>query len=131
TYASYAAGEAQWMKDIIAQYGGNPYAKLIELAKLAQKDGVIKGILLHQGESNSGDQQWPNKVKKVYSDMLTDLGLTAANVPLLAGQVVDAAQGGLTSSMNSIINTLPNTIPTAHVISSAGCTDQSDNLHFT
>lgn len=131
TYASYAAGEQQWMKNIIAEYGGNPYAKLIELAKLAQKDGVIKGILLHQGESNSGDQQWPNKVKKVYNDMLTDLGLTAANVPLLAGQVVDAAQGGQTAGMNTIINSLPNTIPTAHVISSAGCTDQSDNLHFT
>lgn len=131
TYASYAAGEQQWMKNIIAEYGGNPYAKLIELAKLAQKDGVIKGILLHQGESNAGDQQWPNKVKKVYNDMLTDLGLTAANVPLLAGQVVDAAQGGQTAGMNTIINSLPNTIPTAHVISSAGCTDQSDNLHFT
>ena len=32
--------------------------------------------------------------------------------------------------MNTIINTLPNTIPTAHVISSSGCTDQADNAHF-
>jgi hypothetical protein len=46
-YAAYAAGEQQWMKDIIAQYGGNPYGKLVELAKIAQKDGVIKGILMH------------------------------------------------------------------------------------
>jgi hypothetical protein len=130
-YASYANGEAQWMKNIIAEYGGNPYGKLVELAKLAQKDGVIKGILMHQGESNTGDQNWPNKVKGVYTNLLTDLGLTANNVPLLSGQVVDAAQGGASASMNTIINTLPNTIPTAHVISSSGCTDVSDNLHFT
>jgi len=40
-YASYAAGEAQWMKNIIAEYGGNPYGRLVEIAKLAQKDGVM------------------------------------------------------------------------------------------
>lgn len=130
-YASYIAGEQQWMKDIIALYGNNPYGRLVEVAKLAQKDGVIKGILMHQGESNTGDSQWPNKVKAVYQNLLTDLGLKATDVPLLAGQVVDAAQGGQCASMNSTINSLPNTIPTAHVISSSGCTDQSDNLHFT
>ena len=129
-YANYANGAEQWMKNIIAEYGGNPYARLVELAKIAQQKGVIKGILLHQGESNSGDQQWPNKVNGVYKNLLNDLGLTASEVPLLAGQVVDAAQGGLTAGMNTIINTLPNTIPTAHVISASGCTDQSDNLHF-
>lgn len=130
-YINSLTANEQWMKSIINEYGGNPYAKLVSLSKLAQKDGVIKGILLHQGESNYNDTQWPNKVRGVYTNLLTDLGLTAANVPLLAGQVVDAAQGGQTAGMNSIINSLPNTIPTAHVISSSGCTDQSDNLHFT
>jgi lysophospholipase L1-like esterase len=32
--------------------------------------------------------------------------------------------------MNTIIATLPKTIPTSYVISSAGCTDGPDNLHF-
>ena len=130
-YQTYIDNEApDWMKNIINQYGGNPYARLVELAQLAQQDGVIKGILLHQGESNSGDTQWPNKVKGVYDNLLADLGLNANDVPLLAGQVVDAAQGGQTAGHNTIINSLPNTIPTAHVISSSGCTDQADNLHF-
>ncbi len=130
-YASYVNGEQQWMKDIIAQYGNNPYGRLVQLAKLAQKDGVIKGILMHQGESNSGETAWPNKVRGVYQNLLTDLGLTAANVPLLVGQVVDAAQGGLCAAHNNIINNISNTIPTAHVISSSGCTAVSDKLHFT
>ena len=36
-------------------YGGNPYGRIIEMAKKAQEVGVIKGILLHQGCSNCGD----------------------------------------------------------------------------
>ena len=131
TYLNGLATSDQYIKDIATQYGGNPYAKLVALAKLAQKDGVIKGILLHQGESNTGDQAWPTKVKGVYTNLLTDLGLTANNVPLLAGQVVDAAHNGQCASMNTIINSLPNTIPTAHVISSSDLGAQSDNLHFT
>lgn len=131
TAASYAAGEAQWMKNIIAEYGGDPYGRMVEMAKLAQKDGVIKGILLHQGESNSGDADWAKKVNTVYKNLLTDLSLTASDVPLLAGQVVDAAQGGICAGANTLIDALPKTIPTAHVISSSGCTDASDNLHFT
>lgn len=37
-------------------YGGWPYGKLVEMARLAQQEGVIKGILLHQGESNNMQQ---------------------------------------------------------------------------
>jgi hypothetical protein len=130
-YINSLTSNEQWMKNIINEYGGNPYAHMVALAKLAQKDGVIKGILLHQGESNSGDSGWPNKVKGVYENLLNDLNLKAGDVPLLAGQVVDAGQGGQTAGHNSIINSLPNTIPTAHVISSSGCTAVSDKLHFT
>jgi alpha-L-fucosidase 2 len=101
------------------------------MAKLAQKDGVIKGILLHQGESNTNDRQWPDKVKGVYDDLIKDLNLNAADVPLLAGEVVGADQKGACASMNRIIDDLPNTIPTAHVVSSAGCAARPDHLHFT
>ncbi len=64
-YRAYAETAPPWMKGIIAAYGGNPYQRLVDMAKLAQKDGVIKGILLHQGESNTGDREWPNKVKSM------------------------------------------------------------------
>ena len=37
------------------EYDNHPYTRLVECAKAACRDGVIKGILLHQGESNSGD----------------------------------------------------------------------------
>lgn len=130
-YQTYVSGITEdWLKNIIAEYGGNPYARLVEMAKLAQKDGVVKGILLHQGESNTGDSQWPAKVKAIYNNLIADLSLDASKVPLLAGEVVHADQGGLCASMNTIIGKLPQTLPNSYVISSSKCTDASDNIHF-
>jgi hypothetical protein len=130
-YQAYVSNAPSWMKNTIKQYDGNPYQYLVDTAKLAQKDGVIKGILLHQGESNTGDKQWPNKVKGVYDNLIKDLNLKANEVPLLAGEVVNADQHGQCASMNSIIDQLPKTIPNSHVISSAGCTAlPPDHLHF-
>lgn len=123
--------QPDWLKNTVKAYENNPYRQLKELAKQAQKAGVIKGILLHQGESNTGDKEWPQKVKKVYENLLKDLNLEARNVPLLAGEVVHADQNGRCASMNTIIDTLPQVIPTSHVISSSGCVAAEDNLHFT
>jgi hypothetical protein len=67
SYQSYVTTVPFWMTNMIKEYDGNPYARLVEMARLAQKDGVIKGILLHQGESNTNDTTWPSKVKTVYS----------------------------------------------------------------
>jgi len=130
-YQSYVSTAPAWMVGMIKEYDGNPYARLVEMAKLAQKEGVIKGILLHQGESNTGDTTWPQKVKGVYDNLLNELNLKPNAVPLLAGELVDAEQGGACASMNKIIATLPQTIPNAYVISSAGCTQRGDKLHFT
>ena len=130
-YESYVSTSPQWLKSMVAQYDGNPYARLVEMAKIAQKDGVIKGILLHQGESNTNDTLWTKKVKLVYDNLLKDLNLTAESTPLLAGEVVHADQDGICASMNKIIATLPETIPNSHIISSSGCPDVADNLHFS
>lgn len=129
-YKGYADTAPVWMKPMIKEYDGSPYDRLVEMAKLAQKDGVIKGILLHQGESNTGDTTWPAQVNVVYNNLLKDLNLKAAVVPLLAGEVVHEEQNGICARMNAIIDKLPQTIPTAHVVSSKGCSVAKDNLHF-
>lgn len=123
--------EADWFKSYMACYGNQPYKRLIECAKRAQKTGVIKGILLHQGCSNSGDQEWCNKVKKIYDDILSDLGLEPNSIPILAGELVTTEMGGCCGGMNAIINKLPKTLETAHVISAANCPQKGDALHFT
>jgi hypothetical protein len=130
-YQAYVSTAPAWMINMINEYDGNPYARLVEIAKLSQKDGVIKGILLHQGESNTGDTLWPSKVKLVYDNLMKDLELKPENVPLLAGEMVSAAEGGACASMNAIIATLPQTIANSYVISSDDCAGRPDHLHFT
>ena len=132
-YQSYLndANTADWLRNYAKEYGGNPYGRLIELAKIAQKSGVIKGILLHQGETNNCDQTWPSKVKKIYEDMLADLGLDAKNVPLLVGELGQKDQNAACWGHNAIIDNITATIPTAHMVSSKDCPLQSDRLHFT
>lgn len=130
-YKEYIVAQPDWMKNTAQEYDFNPYGRLVELAKLAQGQGVIKGILLHQGESNTGDKEWPLKVRSIYQNLLKDLDLKTEDVPLLVGETVHADQKGICSSMNPIIDTLPQVIPTAHIISSSGCPAAQDNLHFT
>jgi len=130
-YQTYTETAPGWMKGMIKEYDGNPYGRLVEMAKLSQKDGVIKGILLHQGESNPNDSLWTRKVKGVYDSLMKDLNLNPKNVPLLAGETVHAYQQGICAGMNAIIATLPQTLPNSYVISSAGCADGPDNLHFS
>jgi hypothetical protein len=129
--ADYIAGSPGWMQSALAAYDCNPYQRLVEMARIAQKSGVIKGILLHQGESNVGDPAWPAKVKSMYEHLLADLHLSAADVPLLVGGLVPADQQGKCASMNAVLAALPETIPTAHFVPSDGCEALRDHLHFS
>ena len=130
-FKTYAATAPQWMTNFIKGYEGDPYHHLVNMAKLAQNDGVIKGILLHQGESNPNDKEWSNKVKGIYDNLIKDLDLKAEQVPLLAGETVNADQNGVCAGMNKIIVELPKTLPNSYVISSAGCAANFDRLHFS
>jgi hypothetical protein len=121
-YQSYVSGQAQWLKDIANGYGGNPYARLVEIAKIAQKSGLIKGFLLHQGETGSTTGQWANEVKTIYNNLITELGLEAKNTPLIAGDLVNSS---------SMVKGLPNTLPNSYVASSQGCEQRGDGLHFS
>ena len=70
-------------------------------------------------------------MKKVYEDILADLGLDAADVPLLVGEVVTSEKGGACGSHNPVVNKVPSVIPTAHVVSAANLPQKGDGLHFT
>ena len=130
-HKEYVATAPSWMINMLKSYDDNPYQRLVDMAKIAQKDGVIKGILLHQGESNTGDTSWPRKVKGVYDNLLKDLGLAPNSIPLLSGEMVNTDQNGACASMNTIIATLPQSIPNAHIIPSTGCEGVVDRLHFS
>jgi hypothetical protein len=128
--ANVASMTEKWQIGAVNAYGGNPLGRLIECARKAQASGVIKGILLHQGETDAYSNVWLQKVKKVYEHMLSELNLKAEDVPLIAGEVGHADQQGKCASANNTIDRLPTFVPTARVVSSVGCTLMSDNVHF-
>ena len=121
-----------WVTLAKRHYGGNPYGRIIEMAKKAQEVGVIKGILLHQGESNNGDEKWPGMVKKIYRDMLKDLGLRASDVHIYVGETEYENMGGGCSWHNHVVAKIPEVIPTGHVVSAEGIPGNgSDPWHFS
>ena len=119
-----------WMKGMLAAYDNNPYKRLVTLAKKAQKDGVIKGILMHQGETNTGDPKWAGMVQQVYDNLCGDLQLKPEEVNLYAGNIVQAGGKGVCIGCKKQIDELPQTLHTAQVISSDDCTNGPDRLHF-
>ena len=127
---SYIKRAPGWMKGMLAAYDNNPYQRLVTLAKKAQKDGVIKGILMHQGETNTGDPKWAGMVKEVYDNLCADLKLKPEEVNLYAGNIVQADGKGVCIGCKKQIDELPLTLHTSQVISSDGCTNGPDRLHF-
>lgn len=120
-----------WLINYFKAYDNHPYKRLVDMAKIAQKTGVIKGILLHQGESNNCQTDWPQKVKTIYDRLINDLGLNAADIPLFVGETVRTEQGGYCGGHNGVIATVPDVIANSYVISSEGCAQKGDGLHFT
>ena len=129
--ADYIKPEADWLKNYFKAYDNDPYKRLVDMAKIAQESGVIKGILLHQGESNNTQQDWPKKVKLIYDRLLEDLNLKAEETPLFVGEMVSKQEGGACWGHNAVIAKVPSVIPNSYVISSANCPQKGDGLHFT
>ncbi|MDR0457047.1 MAG: InlB B-repeat-containing protein [Treponema sp.] len=149
-FKTYIRAQPDWMRGQAAAYVdasvGNtiptadfetvdyPYQRLVDLARRAQETGVIKGIIMHQGESGASSGTYNTVVRKIYDDLCEDLGLQKGVVPFLAGQAVGNNNGNIASIPNAFTN-----IPgTAFVIPSDGCTawnpsgsDNNERIHFS
>jgi len=104
------------------------YDWLLDLAQQAQEVGTIKGMIFHQGESNTGQSDWPDKVVGIVENLKSDLGI--GDVPFLAGELMYEEYNGCCAVHNELIHQLPDLIPNAHVISAEGL-DNQDQYHFS
>ncbi|MFC3117346.1 sialate O-acetylesterase [Cellvibrio fontiphilus] len=115
--------------DIPAQFNSG-YAWLLDMAKKAQERGVIKGIIFHQGESNTSDQQWKFKVKEIVTNLREDLNI--GEVPFIAGELLYADYNGCCHWHNPEINKLPGMLSNSFVASAAGLPNiPGDGAHFS
>jgi Domain of unknown function (DUF303). len=110
------------------------YDAVISNAKKAQSEGwIVKGIIVHQGESGRGLNyaNWGTILKDIYNDMLADLGLAPNSIPILCGQTFNGGSGNTGGALanDAAIQAF---IPNAYIISSAGCGGRptNDNTHF-
>ena len=106
--------------------GKGSYHWMLTLAKKAQKSGVIKGIIFHQGESNTGDPNWPGKVTKLVTDLRKDLHL--GNVPFIAAEMVPNA---CCIAHNTQVHRIPELVTNGYYVSAEGLSKRADdNYHF-
>lgn len=126
-----ASAIEQWEKS----YTGNAeqlYQRTLERAKAAQKWGDIKGIIWHQGCSNSNDPEgYKNKLNTLVTDFRTDLGdVDNSQIFFIAGQL--GAWRSSVAAFNQMITTISTFVENADWVSSEGLTpwkDESDP-HF-
>src|SRR5690606_10301609 len=107
---------------------GGGYQWVLDLARKAQTVGVIKGIIFHQGESNSGQSTWTGRVNEYITDLRADLGLNADDVPFIAGEL---PYTGCCSGHNNLVRQIPNVVANGHWVSAdGGLGDKGDQLHW-
>jgi len=115
------------------QQKGDLYQKALKRAKLAQKDGVIKGILWHQGESDSGKEE----TAKIYATQLhamigawrKDLG--SESIPVVVGELGQFFKSAkYKGTVDAALKSLPGKVKHTGWVSSQGLKHKGDAVHF-
>ena len=117
------------------QTKSHPWDDAIKRAKLAMRDGVLKGILWHQGESDS-----QKGLAEIYEKKLHELvvrfrkELNAPEVPFLAGQMGQFAERPWSDDkkvVDAAHRNLPNKVKRTAFVSSDDLGHKGDKVHFS
>lgn len=117
------------------QTKSHPYDDAIMRAKIAMIQGTLKGILWHQGESDSNDES-----AVVYEEKLHALidrfrsKLNAPDVPFIVGQMGQFEERPWTDSKKLVDKAhrhLPRALPHTAFVSSDGLSHKGDVIHFS
>jgi hypothetical protein len=119
--------------------GADLYERTVDRAKLAMKDGVLAGVIWHQGESNTGDKDrsdnYGERLAKMIKDLRADLG--APDLPFVVGELGEFLINRKThppiprtDEVNRALRDLPKHVSHTGFVSAHGLTDKGDELHF-
>ncbi|MDF3059114.1 MAG: hypothetical protein K0R17_3329 [Rariglobus sp.] len=119
--------------------GADLYEQALVRARIALKNGQLKGILWHQGESESGSETNANAYAKNLAEVALGFrrDLNAPDVPFIAGELGEflytraANKSPYAHVVNQQINSLPAFLPHSAIVSSAGLGHKGDELHFS
>lgn len=115
------------------QTQSHPYDDALARCTLAQQDGVLKGFLWHQGESNSNEQDAP-----CYLDLLKELvarlrsALQAPQAAFVVATLGDffVARNVWAPTINDALKQFALEVENTACVSAAGLTHNGDELHF-
>ena len=115
------------------QQNGDLYKAALKRAKLAQKDGVIKGILWHQGEGDSGKEETAKIYEAQLHAMVTawrkDLG--GVNIPIVVGEMGRFyKRAKFKHLVDAALKALPSKMKHAAWVSAEGLDHKGDVVHF-
>jgi hypothetical protein len=119
--------------------GADLYENAVRQAKAAAKDGVLAGVIWHQGESNTGDKDrsdnYGERLAKMISDLRADLG--TPDLPFVVGELGEfltnrKKQPAIprANDVNQALRDLPKHVAHTGFVSAHGLTDKGDELHF-
>jgi hypothetical protein len=106
----------------------SPYTWMLNRCKKAQETGVIKGILLHQGESGSGSRPWGDVAKQIMDDLKKDLNLPST-LPVVVGELRQDAKA-CCSGANTAINNFSKSYPKCGLASSLNLGVQTNDTTY-
>ena len=116
------------------QTKSHPYDDCLQRAKLAMQHGTLKGILWHQGESDSNPAAAEVHEQKLH-ELITRFRkeLEAPNVPFIVGQLGQFKERPWNDSrrlIDAVHRSLPEKVPHTAFVSSDGLTHRGDQVHF-
>jgi len=118
----------RWMPD------GDLFQNALRRARLAQASGTLRGILWHQGESESGSEKRASEYSKNLSAVIEGFRreLDSPDVPVVVGKLGEFLRGPrrFARLVNQQIDTMPARLKGVAVVSATGLTPKEDNLHF-
>jgi pimeloyl-ACP methyl ester carboxylesterase len=112
----------------------HPWDDAMWRAQVALQAGTLKGILWHQGESDSNAQQVPLYAAKLH-DLIARLRaeLHAPTVPFIAGQLgkfADAPWNEFKVEVDRVHRELPAKVKGTAFVSAEGLNHKGDKVHF-
>ncbi len=120
------------------QQGGDLYSNAVHRARLALLDGTLKGILWHQGESDSGTitnaNSYGDRLAQMIQDIRADLG--CPDLPFVVGQIGEFLydrgpdHSPYARVVNAALAALPGKVPATACASSKDLKHKGDQLHF-
>ena len=116
------------------QTASHPYDDAIKRVKLAMKQGTLKAILWHQGESDSDERLAPaykDRLEQLIGRFRKELG--APDLPFIVGQLGQfekAPWSRYTKMVNDAQIAVAKELERVEFVSSDGLVSKGDNLHF-